>query len=82
MVFFFFFFSFSVFFSPLLLSGSDDPELLSNDEDDEEVARGRPFHQPESPEQESFLKKHFETLADTNDTGSDDFKIYILSMHV
>ncbi|XP_017311934.1 mitogen-activated protein kinase-binding protein 1 isoform X2 [Ictalurus punctatus] len=51
--------------------GSDDPELLSNDEDDEEVARGRPFHQPESPEQESFLKKHFETLADTNDTGNE-----------
>ncbi|KAF4070758.1 hypothetical protein AMELA_G00277220 [Ameiurus melas] len=49
---------------------SDDPEPLSNDEDDEEAARGRPFNQPESPEQESFLKKHFETLADTNNTGN------------
>ncbi|XP_034169305.2 mitogen-activated protein kinase-binding protein 1 isoform X1 [Pangasianodon hypophthalmus] len=51
--------------------GSDDPEPLSTDEEDEEVARRRPFHKPESPEQESFLKKHFETLADTNSTGNE-----------
>ncbi|XP_060721000.1 mitogen-activated protein kinase-binding protein 1-like [Tachysurus vachellii] len=44
--------------------GLDDPESLSTDEEDEKAARKRQFHKPESPEQESFLKNHFETLAD------------------
>lgn len=56
----------------LLLSGSDDPEPLSTDEEHEKAARGRPFHKPESPEQERLFEKHIETLAETNNTGSDD----------
>ncbi|XP_060773754.1 mitogen-activated protein kinase-binding protein 1-like [Neoarius graeffei] len=50
--------------------GSDDPEPLSTDDEDE-ATRGRPFHKPESPEQERFLEKPFETLADPNNTGNE-----------
>ncbi|KAK3516541.1 hypothetical protein QTP70_021724, partial [Hemibagrus guttatus] len=51
--------------------GSDDPEPLSSDEEDEEASRGSQFHKPGSLEQERFLKKHFERLADTNILGND-----------
>ncbi|KAI5611253.1 mitogen-activated protein kinase-binding protein 1 isoform X3 [Silurus asotus] len=50
--------------------GSGDLELLSTDEDNEESARGRPFHKPESPEQECFFMKHCETMSDSKTTGA------------
>ncbi|XP_007232890.3 mitogen-activated protein kinase-binding protein 1 isoform X2 [Astyanax mexicanus] len=49
----------------------EDPEPVSTDEEQsnhEEDVRGW-LHKPESPKQESFLKEHFETLAETENMG-------------
>lgn len=49
----------------------DDPEPVSTDEEQsthEEDARAW-LHKPESPKRESFLKEHFETLAETGNMG-------------
>ncbi|KAL7888260.1 hypothetical protein AOLI_G00032340 [Acnodon oligacanthus] len=50
----------------------DDPDTVSTDEEHyiQEEKTIQKFHKPESPVRESFLKQHFETLADAVNMGN------------